>query len=378
MDPWPLLREECLPPVAGGPALSAWLDFLRAADNARGEVAVEVVSSLPSPVPAKRIRLYAGDTLFAMLAKRDDGRYVTVYDMSQPGVRMLGERRVDMPTPLPLEGLVLQQPERLVVLSPTKSGAISYPAVGLSALAAPEADALGRQQLLRVRISMEGGLLAAVDVTGEAAFRVPFAELPGGRTIRRDPAFWERGTGDTVFTPDGGRLGYLVPQDDRSLRLVIIDMASGDGRPSWRQSLGSDLTPVRLALPDPLSPQGTATGKVWLGQGKPAAVVSLRTTYWPPIDAPDANGTAQSGELREHLWSRQTVAVTPARTATLALVVDYVAGDLHLAWRWTGTCWEAVPNPKRDWERSAWILGNGRVAFVLGDAVWTTQGSVAR
>jgi hypothetical protein len=378
-DPWPLLREEFAASVAGGPVLSAWLDFLHRGDNALGGVEFEAVSGWPAHPSAKHARLYAGDSVCGMLAERDGDDYVTVYDMSEPGVRMLGERHVDMPTPLPLEGLVLQEAERLVVLSPRRSATIGYPDVKLSAITTPEADELGRRRLLKVWWSTEGGEVFAVDVAGEAAVSVPFAQLPGGATIRRDPhGFWEGGSGDIVFTSEGGRLGYLVPQDDRSLRLVVIDMASGDGRPSWRQSLGIDLTPVHLALPDPLSPRGAPTGRVWLSEGQLAAVVSLHTTYWPPTEGADTNRAGQSRELREHLWSRQTIAVTPARTATLALVVDYMAGDLHLAWRWTGTCWEAVPNPRRDWERSAWILGNGRVVFHLGDALWVTERGVAR
>ena len=155
-------------------------------------------------------------------------------------------------------------------------------------------------------------------------------------------------------------------------------MTQGNGRASWRQSLGVDLTSVHLVLPDPLSPTGARGGRVWLGQGKPAAVVSLHTTYWPPVEAPDANGAAPSAELREHLWSQQIVAVTPARTTTLALAVHYTAGDVHLAWRWTGTTWEALADPRMDSETRAWILGNGRVVFHLGDELWVTQRSVAR
>ena len=203
--------------IAGGPALTAWRDFLRAPDNGPGEVALEVVSSLSSVLPARQVGLYPGDSVCGMLARRGDDYYVTVYDMSQPRVTMLGERRVDMPTPLPLEGLTLQQPDRLVVLSRPESGAISYPRVDVSGLSEAEADELGRRRLLEVMCDTEGGAVIAVDVTGETAVGVPFEQLPGGRIILRDPwVFWEGASGaDRVFTRDGGRLGYLLPQGER-------------------------------------------------------------------------------------------------------------------------------------------------------------------
>jgi hypothetical protein len=376
IDPWPLLREEATSPVARGPALNAWLEFLHGADTAPGAVEVEPVSSWLSPSP-KWVQLYPGDTVCGMRAERGSDDYVTVYDMSKPHVTMLGECRVHAPTPLPLDGLVSQQAGRLAVLSSPESGTISYADVRLSALTPTEADALGRGRMLKLMWDTEGGEVAAVDVTGKPAVRVPFTALPGGRIISRE-GYLEAGCGGTAYTSDGGRFAYVLPAGARSLRLVVIDMTRGEGGGSWRQSLSADVTPARLKLPDPLSPRDVYVARVWPGQKGPAAVVIVGVTYWPPPEDPYAEDTAHSDELPERLSSREIVVVTPGRTAVLALLMVYEAGDLRLAWRWTGAGWESVAGPRSEWDTQGWILGNGRVVFTLGDALWTTDDSVAR